>query len=151
MADFTYDNAIAREAQTGSSRMCPTGYRTPAAIGSAVVLYTRAHSWSLKVSYPLLHLLEPTRTKLSFTRRNTVADRSTRVRMPLRSDETSTNEALESATSLPDPIATATSAAARAYVKSNFHQGRHGFRTHRCIIDTISNHGDYTTIVQPSP
>lgn len=55
------------------------------------------------------------RTKLSFTRRNTVADRSTRVRIPPRSDETSTNEALESATSLPDPIAIATSAAARAY------------------------------------
>jgi hypothetical protein len=40
--------------------------------------------------------------------------------MPLRSDETSTNEALESATSLPDPIATATSAAARAYILSIF-------------------------------
>jgi hypothetical protein len=39
--------------------------------------------------------------------------------MPLRSDETSTNEALESATSLPDPIATATSAAARAYITVN--------------------------------
>jgi hypothetical protein len=36
--------------------------------------------------------------------------------MPLRSDETSTNEALESATSLPDPMAMATSAVARAYV-----------------------------------
>lgn len=36
--------------------------------------------------------------------------------MPLRSDETRTNEALESATSLPDPIAIATSAAARAYI-----------------------------------
>ena len=118
--DFTYDNAMAREAQTGSSRMCPTGYRTPAAIGSAPVLYTRAHSWSLKVSYsrrPSLGIDK--RTKLSFTRRNTVADRSTRVRMPLRSDETSTNEALESATSLPDPIAMATSAAARAYTTIN--------------------------------
>jgi len=39
--------------------------------------------------------------------------------MPPRSDETSTNEALESATSLPDPIAMATSAAARAYVAVN--------------------------------
>ena len=39
--------------------------------------------------------------------------------MPPRSDETRTNEALESATSLPDPIAIATSAAARAYVAVN--------------------------------
>jgi hypothetical protein len=39
--------------------------------------------------------------------------------MPLRFDETRTNEALESATSLPDPIAIATSAAARAYVSVN--------------------------------
>jgi hypothetical protein len=39
--------------------------------------------------------------------------------MPLRSDETRTNEALETATSLPDPIAIATSAAARAYVTIN--------------------------------
>ena len=142
---------MAREAQTGSSRMCPAGYRTPAAIGSAAVLYTRAHSWSLKISYPLLHLLESTRTKLSFTRRNTVTDRSTRVGMPPRSDETSTNEALESATSLPDPIAMATSAAARAYVTVNIPPRRHHFLTHWCIIDTISNHGNYTTIVQPSP
>jgi hypothetical protein len=36
--------------------------------------------------------------------------------MPLRSDETSTKEALDSATSLPEPIAIATSAAARAYM-----------------------------------
>jgi hypothetical protein len=54
-------------------------------------------------------------TKLSFTRRNTVADKSTRVRMLPRFDETRMNEALESATSLPDPIAIATSAAASAY------------------------------------
>ena len=69
-----------------------------------------------KLGIPAVHLsVGWTRTKLSFTRRNTVEDRSTSVRMPLRSDETRTNEALESATSLPDPIAIATSAAARAY------------------------------------
>ena len=42
--ESTYDNAMAREAQTGSSRMCLMGYRTPAAIGSAVILYTSAQS-----------------------------------------------------------------------------------------------------------
>jgi hypothetical protein len=26
--------------------MCPTGYKTPAAIGSAAVLYTSAHNWN---------------------------------------------------------------------------------------------------------
>jgi len=36
-----------------------------------------------------------------------------------RSDETRTNDAFESATSLPDPIAIATSAAARAYITVN--------------------------------
>ena len=41
----TYDKAIAREAQTGLRRMCPKGYKTPAAIGSAKTLYTNAHSW----------------------------------------------------------------------------------------------------------
>jgi hypothetical protein len=58
--------------------------------------------------------MESTLTKLSFIRLNTVVDKSTSVRMPPRSDETRINEALESATSLPDPIAIATSAAASA-------------------------------------
>ena len=44
--ESTYDNAMAREAQTGLRRMCLTGYRTPAAIGSVMVLYTSAQSWS---------------------------------------------------------------------------------------------------------
>jgi hypothetical protein len=58
--------------------------------------------------------MESTLTKLNFIRLNTVVDKSTSVRMPPRSDETRMNEALESATSLPDPIAIATSAAASA-------------------------------------
>jgi hypothetical protein len=44
-AKFTYDNAMAREAQTGSSRMCLMGYKAPAAIGTAAVLYISAHSY----------------------------------------------------------------------------------------------------------
>jgi hypothetical protein len=42
--EFTYDKAIAREAHTGSRRMCPNGYKTPAAIGTVAMLYTNAHS-----------------------------------------------------------------------------------------------------------
>jgi hypothetical protein len=42
--ESTYDNAMAREAQTGPSRMCPIGYKAPAAIGSAATLYTSAHN-----------------------------------------------------------------------------------------------------------
>jgi hypothetical protein len=92
----TEDRAIASEAHTGLSRIFPIGYKTPAAIGTAAMLYTNAHK------------------KLNFTRRNTVVDRSTRVSTPLRFGETRMNEALESATSLPDPIAIETSAVAIA-------------------------------------
>jgi hypothetical protein len=42
--DYTYDKAMAREAHTGSRRMCPNGYKTPAAIGTAAILYIKAHS-----------------------------------------------------------------------------------------------------------
>ena len=48
--ESTYDNAMARDAQTGPSRMCLIGYKTPAAIGSAAVLYTSAHNWNPNVS-----------------------------------------------------------------------------------------------------
>ena len=41
---FTYDKAMASEAHTGPSRVFPIGYKTPAAIGSAVILYTNAHN-----------------------------------------------------------------------------------------------------------
>jgi len=69
-----------------------------------------------KVNSAALYIVVLALTKLSFTRRKTVADRSTSVRIPSRSDEASTNEAPEIATSLPDPMATATSAAASAWV-----------------------------------
>ena len=43
-AKFSYDKAMASEAHTGPSRVFPIGYKTPAAIGSAVILYTNAHN-----------------------------------------------------------------------------------------------------------
>jgi hypothetical protein len=142
---------MAREAQTGSRRMCLMGYRTPAAIGIAATLYMSAHNCQSRVSVHLRHS-RMSLTKLSFTRRNTVADRSTNVRMLLRFDETRMNEALESATSLPDPIAIATSAAASAYRSVNYIEKTAGyFSTHRRIVDPIPNYGHHTAIVQLSP
>lgn len=44
VARFTYDKAMASEAHTGPSRVFPIGYKTPAAIGSMVILYTNAHN-----------------------------------------------------------------------------------------------------------
>jgi hypothetical protein len=63
------------------------------------------------------------------------------------------NEALESATSLPDPIAIETSAAAIAYVPAGIscQEGNERFRTHWRIVYAISNHGDHTTIIQSFP
>ena len=70
-----------------------------------------------------------------------------------RSDETRTNEALESATSLPDPIAIDTSAAARACITVNYIKSLVVFvvRTHRSVVNSISNHGHNTAAVQSSP
>ncbi len=92
-----------------------------------------------------------TLTKLNLTRRNTVVDRSTRVSTPLRFGKTRMNEALESATSLPDPTAMETSAAARAYAPSFVKSGTEYFDTYWGIVDAISNHGDHATIIQSSP
>jgi len=64
------------------------------------------------------------------------------------------NEALESATSLPDPIAIETSAAAIAYAPASVSIVKNGnecFRTHWCIVYAISNHCDHTTIIQSFP
>jgi hypothetical protein len=148
----TYDKAMASEAQTGLRRMCLMGYRTPAAIGTAAMLYISAHNWCM--SRVSIHL-RPSRvslTKLSFTRKNTVADRSTKVKMLLRFDETRMNEALESATSLPDPIAIATSAAASAYRTVNYvEKTTENIRTHRRIVYAIPNYGHYTAAIQSSP
>ena len=41
----TYESAIANEAHTGASLACPAGYTTPAAIGSATMLYTDAQNY----------------------------------------------------------------------------------------------------------
>ena len=40
----TYESAIASEAHTGANLACPAGYTTPAAIGSATMLYTDAQN-----------------------------------------------------------------------------------------------------------
>jgi hypothetical protein len=90
------DNAMASEPHTGSNLACPAGYTTPAAMGKATRLYMMAER------------------KLNLTRRKIDPDRSIRVRTPERSEETKMKEAVEIATSLPDPMAMETSAEAKA-------------------------------------
>ena len=57
-------------------------------------------------------------TKLNLTRLKTFRDRSVNVRMLCKFDLTRMNEALEIATSLPEPIAIPTSAVVKAFNKS---------------------------------
>ena len=114
----TYESAIANEAHTGASLACPAGYTTPAAIGSATMLYTDAQNYHghHHDQHPthLTHRTQATLTKLNLTRLNTVLARSVSVSKLRRFDETRMNDALEIATSLPDPIAMPTSAAVSA-------------------------------------
>lgn len=41
----THDNAIANDAQTGLNRTWPAGYITPAATGTAIILYKIAQAY----------------------------------------------------------------------------------------------------------
>lgn len=65
------------------------------------------------------------RTKLNLTRLNTVRDRSARVSRLRKLDKTRMNDALDMATSLPDPMAIPTSAAVNAYEEISELRGGH--------------------------
>lgn len=87
---------MASDAHTGAKRACPAGYATPAAMGTAITLYIIAH------------------IKLVLTRLSTFLERSLKMRRLLRFEDTRMNEALDIATSLPDPMAIPMSLAASA-------------------------------------
>lgn len=91
------------------------------------------------------------RTKLNLTRLNTVRDRSARVSRLRKLEETRMNDALDRATSLPDPMAIPTSAAVKAYEEISELGGRdESVYTHRSVVDSISYHAhDASFSVQP--
>ena len=64
----THDSAMASDAHTGSRRMCPAGYNTPAATGRAVKLYTTAQSCTVKekVSTEQMYILMVLAHKIKF-------------------------------------------------------------------------------------
>lgn len=82
-------------------------------------------------------------TKLNLIRLNTFRDKSVSISRLCRLDDSRTNFALESAISLPEPIAMPTSAAVRAcniLISAYIVYTR--IRTHRRIVNTISNHSN---------
>lgn len=80
-------------------------------------LYTEAQNyevWQSTRQGVSVFLRREVLTKLNLTRLNTVRDRSVNVIRLWRFDDTRMKDALEMATSLPDPIAMPTSAAVKA-------------------------------------